>query len=89
MLAVVVYTQAMARTAGHGRWGIHATVSIFAFLIWCYAIRAEACDILDLPFVGSVSGLLLGTFTLFSGFIVPVVEKATDGDECPDLRDVP
>ncbi|WGW05514.1 hypothetical protein [Tropicibacter oceani] len=72
LVGVVIYVKTAAERADTGTWKLHAVVSCLAFLVWAYAIGAEALPVLGIPQVPSVSGLLLGTFTLFSGLVVPV-----------------
>ncbi|MFZ7091877.1 hypothetical protein [Primorskyibacter sp. 2E233] len=72
---VVIYVKTAADQAGTGTWILHAVVSTMAFLVWAYAIGAEALPVLGIPQVASVSGLLLGSFTLFSGLVVPVKKE--------------
>jgi hypothetical protein len=54
---------------------VQAVVSMFAFLVWSYAMGAKGYEVIAVPIVPSVAGLLLGAFTLFSGLVVPVKKE--------------
>ena len=84
ILATIIFVRTSSAADGRQTWRVQAVVSVLAFLVWGYAIRAEAYYVLDVPFAASVSGFLLGTFTLFSGLIVPV-----EPDSAPPAEDPP
>jgi hypothetical protein len=71
-LASVLFTFAAAKKAGQRASRVQALVTLVAFLVWAYALGARAFEVVGILIVPSVAGLLLGTFTLLSGFIVPV-----------------
>ena len=74
--ATILFTYVSAKRAGQTAWRVQAAVTLIAFLVWTYALGARAFDVLGLAIVPSLAGLLLATFTLFSGFIVPVKTSA-------------
>lgn len=82
-VATLVYANLAAKTAGRDTWYVQAAVSLVAFFIWAYAIGARALELTIIPVVPSVAGLLLATFTLFSGLIVPVKQPATPAPAVP------
>ena len=77
--ATIVYAYLAARTNKSPVWGVQAAVSLCAFLVWTYAMGGNGYYALGLAVVPSVAGLLLATFTLFSGFVVPVAPQAKAG----------
>lgn len=75
-LATIVYAR-MAATANKTTvWGVQAAISLVAFLVWAYAMGAQAFVVLGMASVPAVAGFLLATFTMISGFIVPVKPAA-------------
>lgn len=72
VLGTVVYARVSARANNERIWGVQASLSVIAFLIWTYAMGAKAYAVSDIAVVPAVAGLLLATFTLFSGFVVPL-----------------
>lgn len=80
LIGTVIYVKMATDKAGSQTWKLHAAMSCLAFAVWAYALKAEAWDVLGIPIEPSISGFLLGTFTLFSGLIVPVRKDATAGD---------
>lgn len=59
-------------------WRLHAAISVVAFFIWIYALDVKAMKVLAISQSAALSGLLLGSFTLFSGFVIPT--KASEPD---------
>lgn len=52
-------------------WVINSVMSVFALIVWAYAVGAKSLLALGLGFYPSVAALLLATYTLFSGFVIP------------------
>jgi hypothetical protein len=71
-VGTIIYARIGARANGGKVWGVQATLSLFAFLIWTYAMGAKAYDVVGIAVVPAVSAFLLATFTLFSGLVVPL-----------------
>jgi len=62
----------IAATRAKQPWLVQSTVTVIAFLVWTYALGARGFEFLHIVVAPSLAGLLLASFTLFSGFIVPV-----------------
>jgi len=75
IVGTVVYIKMTARDNGFAAWKLSATVAIIAFLVWIYAMDAKIFDVLKYEVIPSVSGLLLASFTLFVGIVVPTTKK--------------
>lgn len=71
LIACWLYAFSAASSEHHSSWKIQAFLWTIAFLIWVYAIDAKVLAVLGIKLVPSLSGLLLATFTLFSGMVVP------------------
>jgi hypothetical protein len=71
VLGTALYARTAARTGKTKVWGVQTALAVLAFLIWTYAMGAKAYAVLGIEVIPAVAGLLLATFTLFSGFIVP------------------
>ena len=71
LILIVLYTKKTGRQA-NTVWGVQASISAGAFLIWTYTMNASFYKVLNVPFDEAVSALCLGIFTIASGFIVPV-----------------
>lgn len=76
LVAVVIFTKMANAKASTEIWAVQSFVSGIAFLVWAYAINAEAFTVLHWPQSPVISGFLLATFTLFSGLVVPVKRKS-------------
>jgi hypothetical protein len=72
VVAIFLFVRTATGRTGRTAWVLQGLVSTVAFFVWIYAIRAEAFYVAGLHYYPSISGFLLGTFTLFSGFLVPV-----------------
>lgn len=83
-VATVVYAYLAAKNNKSPVWTVQATVSLCAFLVWTYAMGGNGYHALGLAVIPSVAGLLLATFTLFSGFVVPVASPAPVADPVAD-----
>ncbi|MEM8500197.1 MAG: DUF5675 family protein [Pseudomonadota bacterium] len=70
-IATILYVRATARAEENPFWKLQATLALLAFFIWVYAIDAKALGIFKLEVIPSLSGLLLASFTVFSGLIIP------------------
>ena len=81
--ATIVYAYLAAKNNKSPVWGVQAAVSLCAFLVWTYAMGGNGYYALGLAVVPSVAGLLLATFTLFSGFVVPIAPRPTVGQDLP------
>ena len=71
----IIFSGFYARIAAKGSgqpWKVQAIVTIIAFLVWSYAIGGRSYEVLGWAVVPSVAGLLMGAFTIASGFIVPI-----------------
>jgi CDP-diglyceride synthetase len=70
LIAVPLYLKA---TSDQGQaWGVHAAVSVVAFIIWTYASQGTVYNYEKLQFyTPQLAGLLILVFTLLAGFIVP------------------
>ncbi len=82
-VGTIIYARIAARANRGAVWGVQATLSLIAFLIWTYAIGAKAYLVLDIDVVPAVAGLLLATFTLFSGLVVPLKTPANPSKAAP------
>lgn len=87
IVACVLFVKSTAQTEGNPVWVLQAMMSIIAFLIWSYAIDAKFLDVIGIETVPSVSGLVLASFTMLSGFLVPNAPKR-DGNKSNPERSV-
>lgn len=69
--ACVMLVRANAQAEDVKVWKLQAVMTVISLVIWTYALDAKYLDVLKIEQVPSVSGLLLGSFTMLSGFIVP------------------
>jgi uncharacterized membrane protein len=70
LLAVPLYLKAASDTGQ--AWGVHAAVSVVAFIIWTYASQGTVYSYEKLHFYSpQLAGFLILVFTLLAGFIVP------------------
>ncbi len=71
IVACIIFVRSTAKSEKNPVWGLQAVVSIIALIIWSYAIEAKYLVVLGVEVVPSVSGLILASFTMLSGFLVP------------------
>lgn len=90
--AAWLLTYAASKKKNGGRAAVvQSVVSVFAFGVWAYAMGARGFEVVHLPVVPSVAGLMLGAFTLFSGLVVPVKAKepSTSGQAVRKVETTP
>lgn len=75
LIACFVYAAVAASNDGNPAWRTQAMMWGVAFLIWVYAIDAKVLTAFNIELVPAFSTLLLATFTLASGFVVPSKPK--------------
>lgn len=78
LIGTVLYIKLSSKNEDISAWKFSACIAIVAFLIWIYAMDARIFEVLNLSVVPSVSGLLLATFTLFVGVVVPTSKEQSD-----------
>lgn len=78
IIGTTIYVRTTAKDNGIAAWKISCSIAVVAFIIWVYAMDAKIFDVLKLEVIPSVSGLLLASFTLFVGIIVPTTKNDTD-----------
>ncbi|SLN41067.1 hypothetical protein [Pseudooctadecabacter jejudonensis] len=72
LFATFVYVKMAADQAGNQAWKVHAAMAAVAYCIWVYALDAKVFALIGTNIQDTaLSGLLLASFTLFSGLIVP------------------
>lgn len=76
LVAVFVIARMANAKAKTETWVVQASVSACAFLVWAYAVGAQAVSVLDITQEPVIAAFLLATFSLFSGLIVPVKRKS-------------
>lgn len=79
MIGCVVLARVAAKQAGNPAYKLQAFLFTIALLIWIYAMDAKVLVVLKLEPIPALSGLLLVTFTLFSGLVVPSVKAGPAG----------
>ena len=78
VVGTIVYMEMTAKDSGLVTWKFSASMAVVAFLIWIYAMDAKIIDVLNFGVVPSVSGLLLASFTLFVGIVVPTSKEGIE-----------
>lgn len=73
VVACFVLAKVAAKQAENPAYKLQASMFVVALFIWIYAMDAKVLDVLELEPIPALSGLLLVTFTVFSGLIVPKV----------------
>lgn len=76
LVACFVFARVAARQVDNPSFRFQGWMFAIAFLIWIYAMDAKALDVVQLEPIPALSGLLLVTFTVFSGLLVPTVQSA-------------
>jgi hypothetical protein len=71
LAACFLYARMAAANDRNPAWRTQGVLWAVAFLIWVYAIDAKVLEALNIELVPAFAGLLLGGFTLFSGFVIP------------------
>ncbi len=75
IIGTIIYSRLSANSLNIQTWKLSTAVAVAGFCIWIYAMDAKLFDVLELGVVPSVSGLLLATFTLFVGLVVPTTDS--------------
>ena len=81
VVGTIVYVNVSSKSNAVAVWGVQASISVLALLVWVYAIDSAPIQLMQVHWGiehnGKLAGLLLATFTLFSGLVVPTA-KADD-----------
>jgi len=72
LAAACIFARMANEKADTKVWIVQAMTSSVAFLVWAYAIGAEAVKVIKIPQEPVIAAFLLATFSLFSGLIVPL-----------------
>lgn len=66
-----IYASVSAKLANNRVWVVQAIMWLIAYLIWVYAMDAKVLEAFEISVVPSLAGLLLVTFAMLSGLVVP------------------
>ncbi len=76
LVACFVFARVAARQVENPSFRFQGWMFAIALLIWIYAMDAKVLEVVGHNPIPSLSGLLLVTFTVFSGLVVPTVKPA-------------
>lgn len=71
-----VLARVAAKQVNNSAYRLQGWMFVIALLIWIYAMDAEVLHAIRVQKIPALSGLLLVTFTVFSGLLVPTIEPA-------------
>lgn len=74
-LACFVFARVAAKQDDNPTFWLQGWMFVIALLIWVYALDAKILQVIDHRPIPALSGLLLVTFTMFSGLLVPTVKR--------------
>lgn len=77
LVACFILARVAAKQAGNPAFRTQGWMFAIALLIWIYAIDAKVLEVFGLTPIPALSGLLLVTFTVFSGLVVPTVKSGS------------
>lgn len=80
VVACFVFARVAAKQADVPTWGLQAWMFVIALLIWIYAMDAKVLRVIGHDPIPALSGLLLVTFTMFSGLLAPKAKSGKPGD---------
>lgn len=84
LAACFILARVAAKQADNPAYRTQGFMFSIALLIWIYAIDAKVLEVFGLTPIPALSGLLLVTFTVFSGLVVPTVKSVSASDEETD-----
>lgn len=92
IIGCFVFARVAAKQVDNPTYRLQGCMFVIALLIWIYAMDAKVLQVFDHAPIPALSGLLLVTFTMFSGLVVPTVkptEDPTDKDGGQGSPDAP
>ena len=87
LAACFILARVAAKQVDNPAYRTQGLMFAIALLIWIYAIDAKVLEVMEITPIPALSGLLLVTFTVFSGLVVPTVKfvsvsnQETDGGD--------
>ncbi|MBU0792164.1 MAG: hypothetical protein KKC55_17100, partial [Gammaproteobacteria bacterium] len=86
VIACFVVARVAANQADVPTWVLQAMMFVIALLIWIYAMDAKVLRVIGHDPIPALSGLLLVTFTIFSGLLAPKVKPVASADPENELK---
>lgn len=86
VIACFVFARIAAKQADVPTWGLQAWMFVIALLIWVYAMDAKLLRVIGHEPIPALSGLLLVTFTMFSGLLAPKAKAVTPADRAKESK---